>query len=495
MARFAQAHQLQVLVNSMTDKDKAAFRRIVSMRLRHVSHLYEVVDLPNTFAPKELTTLVARNFKREDISDLYTVLLDFLSADMDPQDRVNANIRYINALMDREQYESCMTLFRQSYDLAVRNELLESLNTLLQLQMRLIIRNIDTESNMESVKVALIEVKEKLANFYQYDLLYLKVFPLSYSKINRAKCAARLRSFIDHPLIEDESKALSVRANIFLYLIRQVIFSKLGEFEKAYEAEHKLVELYETHDFLVREDISAYIGMMNNLIYAKISKKEYTGALVNIDKLQSLITVYPNRLTSELVDEIKLRTFCQYARIYSMQGKYENILDEVSPIEEIVQKEVGSSMMILFRQVAVMHIALANYHLGAFDTATHWTQQLFEIRHESIGIDVQITGLIIKMLICFDHCSEINLQNCIGIAKRYLKKHKVQSKFEALFLDMADTIAVELSPIKRQKIYCDSLRIFEAIAADTNERSVYSLLVIDWLRKKLGKPEPVKMFG
>lgn len=138
--------------------------------------------------------------------------------------------------------------------------------------------------NHDSIRLAYQELREyqdKFTNLNEYRNLSDLVFVLHYKVLDkRAPLRKQMLEYIDHPLLEDEQKAVSIMAKFYYYRILSIIHLGDNNYEKSRRFSLKAYNYLIQNRSKIRNDYSFLIKSLNNYLDASLHLKD----LVEIDK-------------------------------------------------------------------------------------------------------------------------------------------------------------------------------------------------------------------
>ncbi len=482
--RSSQYHTFRLLVQSMSLAEIIASKKqLAATGDRDVLSHFETI-VQNIFDTESVCTTGLC------VAKIYPQLIHFLlnnhTAYQNPKHHVSCLIQYLNILIKQEAFEDALQLLNTAYKIAQSNELFKSWLVLITTKGKLIDDGIIDSSEWKNNIYANIKVKEKEINYNRYLRISEELSLLTTTKINQRKNITRIQSFLQLNLLKAETSALSTKAKIAYHEIKINIYSCLVGLDKLAFHQTKLLAYYQNTPNYLLENFTNHITLVTNIIVTKIMQEQEEEALILIDELKSFPLKYPDLITEDLEKEIVLISFCRETWIYLRNNEIDKVLSMIPTVENCLS-DGNSNNKRLYQQLAVTRVANIYYRMNDFDTALYWLNLLVKYQHFNIGIDLQVTGLLIKNIIYLEQNKFNFLQKNIAEIKNYYSTYKIKGRFENLFLEMLIAIKkTGLSAREIKFIYEEYHLLLTAILNAPEEKSEYSFFVVQWLEKRIG---------
>lgn len=148
----------------------------------------------------------------------------------------------------------------------------------------------DKNPNKINELIKLLKHYQSLArNLMDYELLSIEVLNAHYRYLDRRlEKREVLLTYLNHELISDKSKALSLYATFFFYRIKSIIYLGDNNFQKSRQNSLLAISLLENNTSINRDDSVKLLFTINNYLDASLHFKKYDDFKVMFSKMEKL---------------------------------------------------------------------------------------------------------------------------------------------------------------------------------------------------------------
>ena len=416
--------------------------------------------------------------------DLFQQLLAFLNRKRQSVvDEVHQNLKSIQTLYELKQFSLCHQLLEETHTLAIENELFEAIHEILIWERTLTYYDTGYEKDVEQTFRTTVGVCQKLSNLWQYRELHLKVQELDGNVIVRGDRAKRLKYFLQNELLQNETNAKSINARLLHHTICATIHRNLEDYPKAYYHYQSLVELYNERTAAdIERKWEAYLATINNYANISLFLKYYDDALLVSDMLKQLHRVYAFVHENNLETDLFIRAYFIEIQVYKERFELEKALVLLPIIEQYMSKK-DEPIKMMYKIGIIYEVAEVLFMNSDFDKSLIYLKQTAELSELQIDNDAFIMSLMLKLLVFVEQKDFEALTQNIASTKKYLKEHRINSRYEVLFINlMQDIVHYNNANLITNKMFEEYIALFTAIQPFVEE-SVY-FDITSWLQSK-----------
>jgi hypothetical protein len=340
-------------------------------------------------------------------------------------------IQDVEALYARGFYERADKIIQQAKKQAQKVERLEMLLELLRWQHKLVVNSYELDKQIPALRLVYEEqqeVTDKLKNLYGYILLEEQVL-LRF----RRDYFSREESHkipLDNPLLLDEAKPHSLRAQCLYHVIRGLTFFYNDEMDRAEAEYYKLDLISNRHLFLKTVYLEDYLTAMLSWVRVKYWRGNHESAQKLIGKIQK----------SQLIEDLPQARRSQfYQLLYNYQFIiYEDLrqLDKAKAmIPRINELLENGKVDPLAKDVFYYNFAIIHFDLQESTHARHYLKLILQKNPKQVRDDIYVFAQILELLVLYDSREWDTLDYKIKSTYRFLKKRKRIYKLESLIMD------------------------------------------------------------
>ncbi len=310
--------------------------------------------------------------------------------------------------------------------------------------------------DMEAAKKVIIQgsnEEEKLLQDYQDARQYkylsdkLKIFIKTKGIVKGEEDTRELKSIIEHPLLNNEQKAISYSTKYSFYYVYSKYFSVKEDYKHAYPYCNKLVHLIESNPEQISKNPQAYLLALNHLLAILKELRKFDEFEVALKKLKSV-----QSKTIHFQSRAFAYTFIHEWNLSFYTGKYQQCISLIPFLEEGLQKydnQITSDLKLLF----YFNLFYGYFVLGHYQQAIKWLNKILNDKRTEIRQDIRNFGMVTNIILHYEMKDYDLLEYLIRSAQRLLEKNKDAHKFELLVLMYMKRLIKASSPEEQRKTF------------------------------------------
>lgn len=485
------------LIKALTKQEKRYFKLYSSKfnksKDNNYTRLFEAIDKQKHYDEKALKRVfkgetfvkqfhVAKNY-------LYHLILEALQAYGGGQ-TVNQQIQEAyeksQILYEKGLYEQALRLLKKAEKLSKTYEKFDWLLKVYKQLKLLYTRKLAVNENEHYTNLYLQleqNTMRQFRNLWEYEWISNEIFNL-YFKVNAAKNPnekAAYQKLMVHPLLENESKALSFRAKVFHFNIQAVCFEAIGEKRLCCQFRADTVALFEENPHFIEESLLNYIVVLNNLIVMLATLKEYEA----FDKHFQQLLQIPQLVKRKLNDEESVMFFrsrwSAQLQVLVQKKEFEQAIELSHEIEKEF-KRLGSSLNKAYKRPMYYFFAYCHFSVGNYRESLSYLEHLVHEDDVSFKLDLFRFG---RMLYLLNHYELDNLELLpflVRSTQRYLQKLGEAYLMEHILLQFLK----EVPHTNERQAFMNLQEKLQFLAEEDKYESVlHHLDVLAWIRAKL----------
>jgi len=457
--------------------------------------LYNVIDRQKEYDEQKIKkqfskTLDARSFPVIK-GRLFHLILDTLRAycaDDLPDFTVRQMIEKAIILNEKKLTDAAWKLIRKAKHEALSNELFPEVLRALEKE-RKIIQFQDIEVYEKLIQDNLTEEKiivEKHNNLTEYAQLDSKMFAI-YKRnliVRNKEEVAFFKKLLQHPLLQNESSALSFLAKYYFYQLKSSCCYCLGDMEKSYEYAQKLIAMYETEQMLSHR-VGMYMHSLQQMTNMQGSLGKLADLMQTIRKIRDIAKTFP-QFTKSIPPHFPFKfSVVAETDLYSRIADYETGVAQIPRIESELKK-FGYALPKNERYVVYYNITLLFFRAGDYHKALYWINKILNENKEEYVFDLICGARILFLIIHIELGNDDLLQYAAQSTQRYLTTRKRKYKVESIFFDLLKIILNTDRKKELIGIYPQMLAQFKQLKADPYEAGAFEYFdFISWVESRV----------
>lgn len=457
--------------------------KLESKKLLHLFDL--LLQYPMGIPQKMEPQFQQLNVGKEDAEFLQDLVVETLySKTPTLEEQVRNLIRKANWHTEQKQYHLCIEVLKEAKIIAEKYEFFDCLIDIATLEFELMCFKVNLYFEPSRYD---INRYIKLANNYSdYQAIY-KGLDTDQAALPTAS-KVYLTKLLDHVLIADESKALSIKAQLLLYQIKARVYYFLENYEQAQDYVSKVLVAFDIYPQFVEIDSNTLIFFMANDIDIAMQLKEYEKAS---QRIQELLLLPEQYYFSEIetIQQIRLLGYFAELTLYLKQQQYQKILPIIDEIQQIFPTAINQMHFEHQFKVfisAAWGLFIFGYHQEALDL-------IESILYEKGTLNPQFRSEArqLKLLILWELKDRKALVQYIGELNTYLASVQKRYTNEMLLIGLIYELLQPYVNRSPERIFKEYQDIFSTIEEDRNNIKKHDIIdVMAWLDSQL-KQAPI----
>ncbi len=431
--------KLYDLVQSLSGSEKRYFKLYVNEHGKVTSkymQLFEALEGMETFDEEKLKNTVYGNevIESRKYSELKAYLYDLILKCLQSYDekrsvdyKLKGILKSIHSLYRRSHFDDCLQLIQKAMKPAIKYE---KFKVILELQdwkkqvyyARADIGSLDKElksiNQMESKTIAqlqnLLEYKEI---FFQL-LIHLRKNPSG----TMTNDSGGIEDVINHPLLEDEHKALSHQALVTFHRIQTIYKFSRGAFVDFFKESRQLIRIMESEPHFLKEDLSEYISALSNYAISSSLVKAYDQTFECLEKLRAL-----KPITNDDATKIHRQYYTLKFHMCIISGEFD---EGVNALEEHLLKIDKFDKQLFEKDSFLFQYFYIYFGAGDYDKALEYLNRWLNLPKRVERQDMWITSRLVNLILHFEMGNTLLLESLIRSTYRYLSKSDSLSPYE-----------------------------------------------------------------
>ena len=447
---------VHALIHSLTKQEKRYFKLYNSKQgADEGNHYNEVFDAILAQENYDEPALI-EEFKKEAFTKrfavfkgrLYDAVLRSLHA-YHASSSVDAELKKMlhcaEILFQKTLYKQCTRMLNQAKKLAIKHDKFTTLLEIYMWEKKTIEKDNYSWQGEKEVEEILAKDKELLAlieNYCEFWNIKSRFFLPLYKggKARNEEERDNFNRIITHPLLQDESNALSAEAKYLYHHIYSAHFFSICDYEKSYEHLIANAKTIETFPELFDEEPNTYFSILTNAIYIGNQLQRYEESEVNLKKLIK----YSEKLKANPNQDLQLKLFSSVLSleltIYVQTAQYEKGLEIIPTIEEGLEKyrsKINPIRISYFN----FNMAVLYYGLGRYSDSLKKINLLLNDPSIDQSEDIYSFTQILSLIIHLKLGNKELIPYITKSTHRYLKKRKRVYRTEKTLLDFFNKLS------------------------------------------------------
>lgn len=393
-------------------------------------------------------------------------------------------IEEIELLYNKHQFEAAMNKIEKAIKTCLDNELYEL--GIIAIRWHHITFQF---LNKQVISNEMIALEKKLADqmvnemeyrqlFYRFSLLINELEHLP-GKRAEEKC----RVFMQHPLLNDESKALSLKAKIAYYRMLGDYHMRITYDNK--QSTHyfsKVAGLLEKNPVMLNAQIRAYLYILQGLISGYSSTGHIKEAESIVNKKQKLLTNSSVKLTSAQKKELAEMLIFEKLALLAYSDKHK---EAVAYVESFDYRKAIQPFTPSHSYIFRFWVARAYLMCRMPGKALELSMQLMD-KYPDDAISFMQSNYHLYLLIQFDLGNYTIMDSVLKNYARWRKKHKLREAVYDEFAAMLKALVKARGKEETNATVNKYAQVLTGLMGDLpNETIMSNIDLITWLRAKL----------
>ncbi len=490
------SHKLFNLVKSLSGSEKRYFKLAAKNngadKVNKYLVLFDAIESQKAYNEEVLKELVYKNevIESRKYSELKSYLYEMILKSLQQFDekssvdyRLKGMLQSIRVLFKRSHYDECKEILQKAKKLAYKYESYVSILETLRWEKQIAYAQIDVaflDRELNRIDEEEKECLRHLRNLSDFKNIFFEMLIIIKKDhlVRNDEQTKNLQTIINNPLLEDIDHALSHQAQILFYRIWGIYQHTTQDFNKYYEVCLKTIELMESKPYLLKEDVSEYISMLNNYTIS-------CGLLRKYEEVNKCLTKFRSIRANTLDDEVKIHrhyfTHKSYLCIYT--GEFEEGLEALEThLKESKKfdKQFFESNSFFFQY---FYIA---FGAGDYERAMTYLNQWLDLSNNIERQDLQSIARILNLVTHYEMGNNLLLESLLRSTSRYQKKQDHIFKFEKKMVSFIGHLIKITNRQDRLDAFTALKKDFEKLANEPSEKIMFRYFdVIAWMESKI----------
>ncbi len=288
----------------------------------------------------------------------------------------------------------------------------------------------EKDRRIEELYERMETANQKTSNLQTYVYLYARQMNLTSQsyQIRDKEIEQKHLAIVQHPVMADESRALSIKAKLYFYHNWFIYYSVFYRETEAYSTAVKMLQLCESSSIYTEHEpypyLTAYLYTINGA-YRTGDLQSMGKYIAQLGKLQFKI---------EAANTVRNMYYFKNALFYFSEIKNENRFLTLAEEAAVVLREMGRQFRRDYILVIINHAALGLMKFGRYDKAIEWLELYRNNHRYPIRYDIQVCMLFHLLAAHYETDNYELVNNLIVPVYRFIVKTGQQSAFEKLAL-------------------------------------------------------------
>lgn len=266
----------------------------------------------------------------------------------------------------------------------------------------------------------------------------------------------------------------------------KVVFYRLMSMAKYIEGDIKgfieinlnLMEIMESAPHFLRQEISEYISVLNNLLIGYGTLEQFEQVLKLLEKLKAVQTV-----TKDDILKLHRQYYMNYFSYCIHTGRFEEGIKAFEEHQNFLRKNKSISFLknTFYFQYFYLHFGIQRY-----DEALGYLNDWLQLKSNEEREDFQALARVLTLLIHKEMGNIFQIQSLVRSASRYLQNNSNTTKYEEavlIYFKRSIKDVDKQDEIKNLSRLLEGVRQIKAKGADSNLMNLFDLEV--WVISKL----------
>lgn len=423
----------------------------------------------------------------DSLSFIYETIINYLTEyKTSYESKIIKWLDEMEGLFNKRLYKASYYYLENSYNLASTYEDFEKLDKLLKWKKRFLGIGIETESTREELDEALLTVRIKAANYWQYKILNSK-FMDGRTKIyateeDKLKILEELEK---DPLLASEENALSITAKMHFHEVGAMLSMEFNDFVAAKNHWKSMIDYFQNNAQFIHKKIRPYVYIIHNYLNLCLILKHLKEMEAGIEVLEQLPKRFPHLISKNLYEDIRLKTYSHKFNLFSKKNQFYKCFKMIPQADRFLST---AKLPVNPSVIAVMNFEMAVVlHLyDKYEKAVQKLDKVLEQENDGLLKNFKVTANSLKLICLIDLESLYLLEKTLIATKEFYEINQIKSKLHLTIAKLAGEILVNVDPIERHGIFEKYLYKIEDMAYTDDKHVRFNQYEIKrWLESKI----------
>ncbi|MFN8322186.1 MAG: hypothetical protein U0T74_05960 [Chitinophagales bacterium] len=487
------------LIKKMDAAEKGYFKKFSSIGKKHEKNvgelLFEAIDKMKVYDESG----IRKKYRNEKFitylpvakQQLHEQILRALSnyhGDTTIYQTIDNLLMQANVLFQKSLIPSYRKLLFRAKELALESEYFSRLGDILEREFHDAVSQTpspEKDARIEKLYEEIEVVNKQELNLRQYIYLYARQMSITSEsyQIRDKAIEKRHLEIMKHPIMQNESCALSVKARLYFYHNSFIYHSVFHQEKEAYATAQKMLVTCQSSIIYTKHEPFPYLTAYLYVLNGAYRNNDLPAMEKYLEQLRNLSFDIESARTAQFMYYMKNALF-----YYSQIKNEEAFLRLVNEADETLKK-LNYNIRKDYLLVIFDHIALGLMKFGKYTEAIDWLELYRNKFRGNVRYDLQ-TSMHFHLLVAHYELGNYTLvQNLIVPVYRFIVRTGQQSKFEKLalrtFRKISDPIMIKEHPELLEKLK----QKLNATHTDevSNQNKDLSIFLLEFIESKLQK--------
>jgi hypothetical protein len=484
------------LIKSLSPSEKGYIKKLSSFHVRGAQNqyikLFDAIDRQTVYDEKELV----RKFKGESFTNNFSVAKNYLynyvlkgleAYHKNARADIRSYLNQVEILENKNLSSHCEKLLEKARKLAMKYELFEMLEEVIDWEIQLYSRKTPNEKNNKLIISCYDELFDILHK-KDVTLRYKKVSSLVYSKMHNKGQIRSLeetkeyRDIIEQSPGGTEHTLRNFKAKLYCLLANSNYYLNISDYERSYQYTSRILKLWEDNPHMIETNLYNFFGCLINKGVCELKFQKYAA----LNKTISKVDEYFKRFQPENnYLRLSLYNFKFYVSIFT--GQQEQGLEIANEIEKQLNASRSQEEDKKARQLFHFGMSCLFVGIGDHKSANKHVNMVMNDFESDLRSDLFCFAHILSIIIHFELGNKELLEYRVKSTYRLLLKRNKLYKVESLILDfIKETIGVIHTEEEQKKAFIDLRdKMVEATVSNRFEQIALDYFdFISWLESK-----------
>lgn len=497
--------ELFELIKSMTRQEKIHFRvhtkGLSSADSKKYLDLFDVIDDAATYEETAIRQQLGMTSKGGHFAVLknylYNAILTQLTnfhCENNEAYQAREYLRTANMLYDKNLINQAIKYVQKAKAIATKNHRYYDLMGIL-FQEELIHKNAPDikqySRTFDAHFKAELGVIEQYLNTRQYIYLDCQLLNAirTTDNFSHIQSQEKIHQILNHPLLSDETQAISLFSQIYYNTINGICYHILAEDEKSYGYRKQLVDVMEKDMLTTAGYLGNYVGSLHNLTVTEIKLKKFEEAEIHLAKLEAFQNKYASQLSERTKSLIKSSHVLNKLTYLGYCGDKTTTMAFIANVEVYLSKELKK---IDYRYLVHTYYSLAYtaFKFAEYTIAINYLNKL-NIASTTGKLDkyLQRGFRLLLLMVHLEMGNHRLLKYMVINTYRYLLKIGQLTKFDKAIISF-----IRNNSMDKKALLQFQKQLYVAKADKFEEQEFTHLDVISWVESKLEKKSFIEIY-
>lgn len=434
------SHKLFNLIKSLSGPEKRYFKLYARTNSGDKSskyiQLFDAIDQQKTYDDEALIKSIyaGEAIQSRKYSELKAYLYELILKALQGFDentsidfRLKRMLQSVRVLYRRSHYDDAIELLLKAKKLAAQYEAFDYGLEILHWKKQVAYAKSDIpflDENLGEIEQDETACLRKLENIAAYQNLFYRIMISirKYALLRSDEKIAKLETFMQDPLLQNQDLALSHKARILYHRIYGLYYYSILDYEQFYLENKKFLELLESNPRLLKESVPDHISALSNLTLSCGLLKKHNEISQNLDKL---LKIKPISLDDEL--KIHVQYFGTQLNLCISSGNFAEGATSLKRQEKAsakFNKEAFQASQFYYQYFYI------NFGIGDYDQALKYLNEWLNLPRSIKREDLQSLARILNLIIHYEMGNTFLLDYLFRSTYRFLKKRDRVFEFE-----------------------------------------------------------------